>query len=163
MLLFFIYVTILRRLISMQNKIISVRPIYYATAKWIDGFTALKIHEILREDVLPLSAYRLGITLHYSDVTMGTMASLITSLTSVYSTVHPGADQRKHQSSASLAFVRGIHRRSVNSPHKWPVTRKIFPFDDVIMALTHLVTLISRQRYGHWRCHITQKTDALLQ
>ena len=40
---------------------------------------------------------------------------------------------RKHQSSASLAFVRGIHRGPVNSPHKWPVTRKMFPFDDVIM------------------------------
>ena len=43
------------------------------------------------------------------------------------------ADQRKHQSSASLAFVWGIHRRPVNSPHKWPVTRKMFAFDDVIM------------------------------
>ena len=43
------------------------------------------------------------------------------------------ADQRKHQSSVSLAFVRGIHQRPVNSPHKWPVTRKMFPFDDVIM------------------------------
>ena len=40
------------------------------------------------------------------------------------------ADQRKHQSSASLAFVREIHRWPVNSPHKWPVTLKIFPFDD---------------------------------
>ena len=51
---------------------------------------------------------------------MGEMASQITSLTIVYSTVYPGADQRKHQSSASLAFVRGIHRW----PHKWPMTRK---------------------------------------
>ena len=51
----------------------------------------------------------------------------------VYSTVYPGADQRKHQSSASLAFVRGIHRSPVNSPHKGPVTRNMFPFDDVIM------------------------------
>ena len=40
---------------------------------------------------------------------------------------------KKHQSSASLAFVRGINRWPMNSPHKWPVTRKIFPFDDVIM------------------------------
>ena len=60
-------------------------------------------------------------------------ASQITSLTIVCSAVYLGADQRKHQSSASLAFVRGIHRRPVNSPHKWPVTRKMFPFDDVIM------------------------------
>ena len=66
---------------------------------------------------------------------MGTMASQITSLTIVYSTVYSGSDQRKHQSSASLAFVRWIHRGPVNSPHKWPVTRKMFPFDDVIMYL----------------------------
>ena len=57
----------------------------------------------------------------------------ITSLAIVYSTVYSGADQRKYQSSASLAFMRVIHRWAVNSPHKWPVTRKMFPFDDVIM------------------------------
>ena len=61
------------------------------------------------------------------------MASQITSVTIVCSTVGPGADQRKHKSSASLAFVRGIHRLPVNSPHKRPVTRKMFPLDDVIM------------------------------
>ena len=71
---------------------------------------------------------------HYDDVIMGTIASQITSLTSVYSTVYSDADQSKHQSSASLAFVWGIHRGPVNSPHKWPVTRKPFPFDDVIMS-----------------------------
>ena len=70
---------------------------------------------------------------HYDDVIMGVIASQITSLTIVYSTVYSRADQSKHQSSASLAFVWGIHRRPVNSPHKWPVTRKMFPFDDVIM------------------------------
>ena len=70
---------------------------------------------------------------HFSDVIMGAMASQITSLTIVYSTVYSEAEQRKHQSSASLAFLRGIHRWPVNSPHKWPVTRKMFPFDDVIM------------------------------
>ena len=64
---------------------------------------------------------------------MGAMASQITSLTIVYSTVYAGADQSKHQSSASLAFVLGIHRWPVNSPLKWPVTRKMFPFDDFIM------------------------------
>ena len=70
---------------------------------------------------------------NYSDVIMGTMASQITSHTIVYSTVYSGADQRKHQSSALLAFVWGIHRWPVNSQQKWPVTRKLFPFDDVIM------------------------------
>ena len=73
---------------------------------------------------------------HCNDVIMGAIASQITSLTIVYSTVYSGADQRKHRSSASLAFVWGIHRDPVNSPHKWPVTRKMFPFDDVIMMLT---------------------------
>ena len=48
--------------------------------------------------------------------------------------VYSGVDQRKHQSSASLAFVWGIHRWSVDSPHKGPVTRRMFPFDDVIMV-----------------------------
>ena len=46
---------------------------------------------------------------HCDDVIMGAMASQITNLTIVYSTVYSDADQRKHQSSASLAFVRGIH------------------------------------------------------
>ena len=71
---------------------------------------------------------------HYCDVIMGANASQITSLTIVYSTVYSGADQTKHQSSASLAFVQGIHRWPVNSPHKWPITPKMFPFDDVIMS-----------------------------
>ena len=74
------------------------------------------------------------ISTHYSDVIMGAMASQITSLTIVYSTVYSSADHRKHQSSASLAFVQGIHRWPVNSPHKWPVTREMFPFDDVIIS-----------------------------
>ena len=64
---------------------------------------------------------------------MGAIASQITSLTIVYSIVYSDADQREHQSSASLAFVRRIHRGQVNSPHKWPVMRIMFPFDDVIM------------------------------
>ena len=72
---------------------------------------------------------------HYNDAAMSSMASQITSLTIVYSTVYSDADQRKHQSSASLAFVREIHRWPVNSPHKWPVTRKKFPFDDVIITM----------------------------
>ena len=53
---------------------------------------------------------------------MGAMASQITSLTIVYSTVYSVTDQRKHQSSVSLAFVLGIHRWPVNFPHKRPVT-----------------------------------------
>ena len=65
---------------------------------------------------------------------MGAMVSQITSLTMVYSTVYSHTDQRKHQSSASLAFA-------VNSPYKWPVTRKMFPFDDVIMSNLNITML----------------------
>ena len=68
---------------------------------------------------------------------MGAIASQITGLTIVHSTVYSDADQWKHQSSASLVFVRGIHRRPVDTPHKWPVTRKMFLFDDVIMSFSH--------------------------
>ena len=71
-----------------------------------------------------------NLCVYYSDVIMGAMAAQITSLTFVYSTVYSVANQRKHQSPASLAFVPGIHRWPVNSPHKRPVTRKMFPFDD---------------------------------
>ena len=83
---------------------------------------------------------------------MGTMASQITSLTIVYSAVYSGADQTKHQRSMSLAFERGIHRGPVNSPHKWPVTRKIFPFDDVIMIDLDYNMLQNRRRTIIWTC-----------
>ena len=66
---------------------------------------------------------------HYSDVIMGVMASQMTSLTIVDSTVYSGTYQGNHQRSASLAFVWVIHRL----PHKRSVTRKMLPFDDVIM------------------------------
>ena len=75
---------------------------------------------------------------------MTMLASQITSLTVVYSIVYSGVDQSKHQSSASLAFVQEIHRGPVNFPHKWPVTRKMLPFDDVIMIPYNSIT-ITRQ------------------
>ena len=82
---------------------------------------------------------------HYNDVIMGAITTQINSLTIVYSIIYSDADQRKHQSSASLAFVRGIHRGPVNSPDKWPVTRKMFPFNDVFV--------FARSRY------LTSKSD----
>ena len=63
-------------------------------------------------------------TYYYSDVIMNAMASQITGPWIVYPTVCSGAEQRKHRSSASMAFVRGIHRWRVNSSHKGLVTRK---------------------------------------
>ena len=94
-------------------------------------------HDIFSLFMLSMIKWQSVLHLHYGDVVMGAMASQITSLTIVYSTVYSGTDQRKHQSSASLAFVWGIHRGPVNSPHKWPVTQKMFPFDDVIMCISN--------------------------
>ena len=92
---------------------------------------------------------------HYDDVIMTMLASQITSLTVVYSIVYSGVNQRKHQSSASLAFVREIHRGPVNFPHKWPVTRNMFPFDDVIMMMliSRVLTLIKMISSEHTRHH----------
>ena len=78
---------------------------------------------------------------------MSTMASRITSLTIVYSTAYSGAVQRNHQSSASLAFVSGIHRWSVNSSHKGSVTQKMFPFDDVIMSMYDSIALVVHEEF----------------
>ena len=90
---------------------------------------------------------------HYDDIIMGSMASQITSLAIVYSAFYSGADQRKYQNSASLAFVRG----PVNSPQKWPVTRKMFPFDDVIMKWRLFVQAFqcfrASQRSVQCNCH----------
>ena len=64
---------------------------------------------------------------------MSRMASQITGILIVCSTLSSSADQRKHQSSVWLAFVSGIHQWPVDSPHKGPVIWKMFPFDDIIM------------------------------
>ena len=73
---------------------------------------------------------------HYSDVVMSTMASQITSVLIVCSTICPGIDKKIHKSSASLVFLRGIHWWPVDSPHKGPVTWKMFPpFDDITMII----------------------------
>ena len=81
---------------------------------------------------------------------MGVIASQITSLTIVYSTVYSGADQRKHQSSTSLASVRGLYRGPVNSPHKGSVTRKMFPFDDVILQQVQALVKSGMCIYGYF-------------
>ena len=59
--------------------------------------------------------HKIMILIHYSDFKMGAMASQITSLTIVYSRVYSGADQRKHQSSASLTFVTGEFSAQITS------------------------------------------------
>ena len=86
---------------------------------------------------------------HYNDVIMSMMVSEITSLMSVYSTVYSGADQRKYQSSMSMAFVRGINWWPVNPLHKGPVIRKMFPFEDVIIKCKYMY--ISRKQFSTQR------------
>ena len=72
------------------------------------------IYQILR-----LRTYKREVTeKHYNGVKMDAIATKISSFASVYSAVYLGADQRKHQSSASLAFMSGIHRRPVSSRTK---------------------------------------------
>ena len=73
---------------------------------------------------------------NYRDVIMSAMSSEITGVSIVYSTVCASTDQRKHQSSLSLEFLRAIHRLPMDFPHIGPVTRKMFSFDDAIMTRT---------------------------
>ena len=89
---------------------------------------------------------------------MGAMASQIISLTIVYSTVYSGPDHKNYQSSASLAFVRGIHRWPVNSPHKGPVTQKRFSLDDVIMHAKKREQYLESKHLNN----IRRKTDIAL-
>ena len=106
---------------------------------------------------------------HCNDVIMSAVASQITGVSIVCSTVGSGANQRKHQSSASLAFVRGIHRWPLNSPHKRPLTRKMFSFDDAIMHRMNpphsdLIYTTKKAQQNHtqlaWMCTLTGLFDA---
>ena len=63
---------------------------------------------------------------HHSNFIMSAMASQITGVSIVCSTVYSGGHLRKHQSSASLAFVTWIHQWPVESPHKGPITQIFF-------------------------------------
>ena len=110
-----------------------------AVSHWLGTNLESALHTILSAII---------VWLHYDDVIMSMMASRITSLMMIYSSVYLGADQRKHQSSASLAFEWGIHWWPVNSPHKRPVTRKMFPFDDVIMHYIIFKVLIPSLWYS---------------
>ena len=100
------------------------------------------------------TSYRMSVASDFShdnDIIMSAMASQITI---VYSTVYSGTYERKHQGSASLAFVRGIHRSPVNSPHKGPVTRKMRPFDVVIMfsklSVLYCNCIVLRRTFHCW-------------
>ena len=74
------------------------------------------------------------------------ITKITTGVSIVCSIVCSGADQREHQCSASLAFVTRIHRSPVYSPHKGPVMRKMFPFDDLIMATLIIWSHVDRRK-----------------
>ena len=97
---------------------------------------------------------------HYSNIIMVLMVSQIIGLSIVYS----GAERMKHQNCASLAFVDGIHRRPVNSPHKEPVTPKIFPIDDIICSHRNPRHVIRTSVYIHkpYRIFIFKKSHTKL-
>ena len=88
----------------------------------------------------PLVPSRTTWKCHYSDVIISGVASQITGVSVAYSTVCSGVDQRNHRRSASRAFMRGIHRSSVNSPPKGPVARRMFQSDIVTMVVSHFVS-----------------------
>ena len=105
---------------TVQGGIFSENHRIRTTPMLLNSFIHLALFLILS----PSPGY---ITIHYSDITLSSMASQITGMSTVCSNVCSGAHQRKHQRSAPLAFVRGIHRWPKVSPHKGPVTRKMFP------------------------------------
>ena len=110
-----------------------------------------------------LKCMRHNAHIHYSYVIMDTMVSQIPVVSIVCSTVCSGADQRKYQSSTSLALVRGIHRWPMDSSHKGPVTRKMFPFyamrsilRDIYIYIPmfhNIASLTRRQSYNCSQCH----------
>ena len=109
-------------------KITYLAPQPTVCMSWVQSrgsCNATDVHRVFQNPLLLLHDIYV-IPLHYDDVIMGAIASQINSLTIADSIVYSDADQRKQQSSASLAFVRGFHRGPVNSPHKWPVTWKCF-------------------------------------
>ena len=93
----------------------------------------------------------LSLMRHCSGVIISTMASQITSVSIIYSAVYSDADQRKHRSSWSLAFVRGIHRYPVNSPYKGLLTGKMFPFDDVFIVTSSRGMILSKMEMSFAR------------
>ena len=125
----------------LHSKIIGHAPWQFTVFRSVAAAECLRVLRVWLTHHRPLNVMMDGpsealshMTKHY-DVIISAMPSQITSLTIVYSSVYSDADQRKHQSSASQAFVWGMHRWAMNSPHKAPVTRKRFPFDDGIVKM----------------------------
>ena len=106
--------------------------------------------------------------IHYSDVIIHTMAFQITCVSIICSTVYLGADQRKYKNSVSQAFVRGIHRSPMDSTHEGLTTRKMFPFDDIIMECIivnteqdNIIITIANSNQQQCPCTYVQDQSAL--
>ena len=87
-----------------------LRIVLQATTRLTIGSVKDKIYQVSLSGTDWYSGMDSSIRLHYNDIMVGAVAFQIASLTIVYSSVYSEADQRKRQSSASLTFVRGIHR-----------------------------------------------------
>ena len=94
-------------------------PAWHKTITWTNASSWKNMSQMSSAKLMVATLFRpqcvsnsncRGLFYHYDDVIMTMLASQITSLTVVYSIVHSCVNQRKHQSSASLAFVREIHR-----------------------------------------------------
>ena len=122
------------KIVTCQVKCVMKLPTHPQTWKWISYciiITYVTIHKCWTK------CYSMWEKApdHYRDVTMSLMASQITSILTVCKAVCSGANQNKHQSFASLAFARGIHRWPEFSRNKGPVTRKMFSSDNAIMTV----------------------------
>ena len=120
---------------------------------WLERCWMLPFSWYTRENTMPWM--NVAINIHQQGIfSTGriTVASQITGVSIVWPTDGSDADQRKHQSSASLAFVREIHRWPVNSPYKGLVTRKLFPFDDIVMFSDDMITVSNNERHYMYVC-----------
>ena len=121
-----------------HNRLISVSRHIYNKYKYICTLIALFVcaqrWRVSLNNSLAQPKSAIPIFFHYSDVIMGAMASQITSALSVYSIVCSGVDQRKHQSSPSLTYVRGIHWWPVAGEFPSQRASKMFPFHDVFIV-----------------------------
>ena len=107
--------------------------IHLLPGHWMGCAIKLNLLELITRYVFWFSWCHCYMKYHYNDIIMSMMASQITSPMIVYSTVYSGANKKNIKAPHYWPFVWGIHWWPVNSPHKWPVKRKFFPFDDVTM------------------------------
>ena len=135
----------------------------YLSLTFLSGVVLSTKRQINYRDRYPFISYNLTLNLHYCDVIMGAMgrkspASWLFTQPLIQAQINQNIKAPRH-----WPFVRGIHRLPVNSPHKWPVTRKIFPFDDVIVNNMHVKDRngLCRKHTKYVRVHSTGSNSLL--